>query len=141
TASAFFITTRTARSSGPGITGGSVRARAKPRTNELLTFARALSRTRRGAPMTPEELPAIRTPVTAEELALAFCAAFRAITLRTPSRDTIVLLLAHSSLETAHWKSMMCWNIGNIKSRAGDGRCWCYFRCSAIINGKEVFFD
>lgn len=91
--------------------------------------------------MTPEELPAIRTTVTWSDLAVAMCTAYRSLTGKTPQRDSIFVLLAHSALETGSWKSCMCWNLGNVKSREGDGRCWAYFRCSEIIDGKEVFFD
>src|SRR6266568_2263174 len=89
----------------------------------------------------PEELPAIRTPCSPEDLALAFCSAWRALLGSAPSRDSILLLLAHSALETGHWKSMMCNNIGNVKSRDGDGRCWTFFRCNEIIGGKVLWFD
>jgi hypothetical protein len=91
--------------------------------------------------MVAEELPPIRTPVLTEELALALCSAYRMLEGVAPARDSIVLLLAHSALETGRWKSCMCWNLGNIKSKEGDGRSWTYFRCSEIIDGKEVFFE
>lgn len=91
--------------------------------------------------MIVEELPAIRTPVDVEELALAFCSAYRQLTQLAPSRDTILVLLSQSALETGRWKSCMCFNLGNIKSRDGDGRSFTYFRCNEVVNGKVVWFD
>lgn len=91
--------------------------------------------------MIPQELPAIRTPVTWSELAVALCTVYRAIKGQTPKRESIFVLLAQSAIETGWWKSCMCWNLGNVKSRDGDGRCWTFYRCSEILDGKEVFFD
>jgi hypothetical protein len=66
-----------------------------------------------------------------------------------PSMDSLSLLWAQWALETGRGKAIHCYNFGNIKKRyanpkygiTDDGHNWCMFRCSEIINGKEIWFD
>ncbi len=61
------------------------------------------------------------------------------------SFESIVVLLAHSALETGRWKvGLHRWNFGNVKAypdKLKDGEFFTLFRCGEILNGKEVFFD
>jgi hypothetical protein len=88
-----------------------------------------------------EELPNVITPVDPGALAVELTAAWRALRVETPARESILILVAHSALETGHWKSCHCHNIGNVKSVPGDGRDWTHFRCYEVEKGKVVWYD
>jgi hypothetical protein len=89
-----------------------------------------------------EQLPPVRTPIDPDQLGTALCGAWkRVLGTYPPSRAAVLVLIAQSSLETGHWAACECWNLGNVKSHEGDGRCWTYFRCSEIIGGQEIFFN
>jgi hypothetical protein len=75
------------------------------------------------------ELQNVITPITATELASALDAAWVALFGSSPSRNTLLVLLAQSAHETGKWASIHCFNIGNVKSVEGDGRDYTYFRC------------
>lgn len=87
-------------------------------------------------------IPNKLTPMTALESLLAFREAFSKEVGRTPSNSTLAILVAQSALETGRWKSMHCFNFGNIrppKNWTGD---YCQFRCNEQITpGKWVWFD
>lgn len=88
-----------------------------------------------------EELPDVKTLVEPALLAVEMTAAWRALRDETPKRESILVLMAHSALETGRWKSCHCWNLGNVKSKEGDGRDYTFFRCNEVIKGKVVWFD
>lgn len=46
-----------------------------------------------------------------------------------PTKRSIVIMLCQWVLETGWGKSCWCWNIGNFRSRDGDGRDWCLYEC------------
>lgn len=81
------------------------------------------------------------TPLSGGEAAVAFRLAFEKLTGEAPSVLTLACLLAQSALETGHWKSLHCFNFGNVKA----GRSWrglkTMFRCNEVIGGKLVWFD
>lgn len=56
-----------------------------------------------------------------------------------PSTESLAVLWAKTALETGRWKSIHCYNWGNIKKSANEN--YCMFRCSEIIKGKEQWFD
>lgn len=56
-----------------------------------------------------------------------------------PSLDALAVLWAQSALETGRWQYIWNYNFGNIKRH--DDHDWCMFRCSEILNGKNVWFD
>lgn len=89
----------------------------------------------------PRQLPDRLTRVTIHELVPALWNAYRAVTGDTPTRRAIELLAAWWGLETGWGKACHCWNLGNAKSRPGDGRSWTFFRCNEIIGGKVVWFE
>lgn len=92
-------------------------------------------------PKLGEQLDDVRTVVDPEALAVELTAAWRALRDETPQRGSILVLMAHSALETGRWKSCHCWNLGNVKSKLDDGRDFTFFRCNEVINGKVVWFD
>lgn len=58
-----------------------------------------------------------------------------------PSINSLALLWAQWALETGRGKAIWNFNFGNLKRTTGDPTDWTMFRCSEILNGKEVFFD
>jgi len=95
----------------------------------------------------PEKLPATKTACTPTELGDALVRAWRAIQDEEPSRDAILVLLAHVRLEcgwdaaTGKFKACHAWNLGNAKHAENDGRDWCEYACDEIINGERVWFE
>ena len=86
-------------------------------------------------------MPNKLTPMTALEVLRAFRAAFSGLQGRTPSNSTLAILTAQSALETGRWKSMHCYNMGNIRPPKGWTGSYCQFRCNEKINGQWVWFD
>lgn len=93
-----------------------------------------------GEAFLPDELTAV-TPA-------AFYAALRAAWERlpllagsTPSRASLLVLVGHFAFETGWGHACHRFNLGNVKHRPGDGRCWTAFRCNEVIAGKLVWFD
>jgi hypothetical protein len=80
-----------------------------------------------------ERLDDVLTQVSKEEMFVALWRAWIDAFETTPMRNSILLLIAHWALETGWGKSMHCFNVGNVKSREGDGRDFCFFAC-----GEEV---
>lgn len=80
-----------------------------------------------------EELEAVRTPVTKQQMAIAFYEAYWRYFNSWPKKDSIRILLAQWALETGWGKSMWCYNVGNAKSRPNDGYDWCFYKCNEII--------
>lgn len=89
----------------------------------------------------PRELPNELTHVTANELGGALVKAWGHLWQEVPRRETVLVLLAQSALETGRWRSCHNFNLGNIKSRPGDGRDWTYFRCNEVEHGRTVWYD
>lgn len=58
-----------------------------------------------------------------------------------PSNKSLALLWSQWALETGRGKAIHCYNFGNLKRSSDDSTDWTMFRCSEILNGKEVFFD
>jgi hypothetical protein len=94
------------------------------------------------APRTPgapgRQLADTRTPVSPQELANALVALWPSEVGGSPSLKTIAVLLAQWALETGEGKSMVAYNIGNIKAydtKAGD---YTYFDTTENVNGKTV---
>lgn len=86
-------------------------------------------------------LPNKLTNMTALDVLKAFRSAFEAEIGRTPSNSTLAILVAQSCLECGRWKSMHCYNFGNIRPPKNWGGSYCQFRCNEKINGLWVWFD
>ena len=79
--------------------------------------------------MAQEQLPHEKTPVTRQQMADAMYTAWVRYFGTTPSKPTIQVLMAQWALETGEGKSMHNFNVGNVKSRDGDGHNFTYFAC------------
>ncbi len=85
-----------------------------------------------------KELPDIKTQVSIEDMFYALAYAWVQLFNEQPKKESIVVLLAHGALETGRFKSMHCYNIGNIKGREGDGRDYCFFACNELMPVKQA---
>lgn len=74
------------------------------------------------------------------EAAYSLREAWKKIHNSYPSNATLACLWAQTALETGKFKLLHVYNWGNIKSRPDDGHYWTAYKCSEIINGKEIFF-
>lgn len=88
-----------------------------------------------------EFIPHAITKITPAAFASALSAAWRTFFGGPGPRPAIVLLMAQSAHETAEWKYVHNFNIGNIKALDGDGYDWTMFRCREKQNGVDVYFD
>lgn len=59
----------------------------------------------------------------------------------TPTRNGLLVLLAHWALETGFGHSCWNWNLGNYKHVLGDGHDYYQVRCNEIIGGQTVWLD
>lgn len=94
----------------------------------------------------------VRTHCTAQEmyesLRLAWYSVFGDA---NPKHESLLLLLCHWNIETAEGASMHNWNVGNVKSVAGDGHHYTWFdnvweglspdKAKALIAKGEAFLD
>ena len=58
-----------------------------------------------------------------------------------PERSSLLVLLAHWSLETGFGHYCHRFNLGNKKHIEGDGHDFVMFRCNEVIGGRTVWFD
>lgn len=77
-----------------------------------------------GTPASPQDAAALyrtarRTPATARTVYEALEAAARGLGLDVSDR-VLRILTAQSSFETDQWRSCWCWNLGNVRRRAGQ---------------------
>lgn len=88
--------------------------------------------------MSEQLLPDLITPCSPADLYLTLQRAWSPID-GAPSRASLLVLLAHWTLETGggHWCHR--WNLGNVKHVPGDGHDFVQFRCNEIIAGKTVW--
>lgn len=81
------------------------------------------------------------TKLSAGDVIRAFERAAAAVLGYQLSHKSIALLVAQSALETGRWKSIHCFNFGNIKASEEYEGFYCLFRCNEIIKGKTLWFD
>lgn len=87
-----------------------------------------------------EPVPAKKTPVTPAEMYAALRSAWVAKFGAEPSRASLLVLLAQSGIETADWRSMWNYNVGNVKR--GKGQPWTMLpHVWEIIRGERVVFE
>jgi hypothetical protein len=84
------------------------------------------------------ELEAKKTEVDTASMVLAFYEAYRKYFGAPPKEESVKLLVAHWALETGWGKSMWCYNVGNVKSRDGDGYDHCFFKCNEILPAAQA---
>ena len=78
------------------------------------------------------------TPVTAEELFVALWRAWINMFDCPPTKDSIMLMVSQWAFETGWGQSMHCFNLGNAKSKDGDGRDFCFFECGEELPVAEA---
>jgi hypothetical protein len=88
------------------------------------------------------QLPNLVTPLALPELAVAFNAAWRALFGVSPSRNTVLTLLAQTAHQTGQWSTVHAFNIAAISSEEGDGRDFTFHRCRKMQpNGASVWVE
>ena len=86
-------------------------------------------------------LPDLLTPCPPDTVYEALKVAWPPMSVGPWSRAPLILLTAHIGLETGWGHYMHRWNVGNRKYVPGCGHDYTMFRCSEVVNGKEVFYD
>jgi flagellum-specific peptidoglycan hydrolase FlgJ len=87
-------------------------------------------------------VPVQNTPIAAGDLYKALRVAWAsAVQDSICTRDSLLVLLAQSALETGFWHACWNWNLGNVKHVAGDGYDYYQIRCNEIIGGKVVWIS
>jgi hypothetical protein len=81
------------------------------------------------------------TPLTADDAIEGMRGAVLKLKGKEGTPEQITALISQSGLETAHWKSIHCYNVGNAKASPNYEGFYCQFRCNEIINGKTEWFD
>ena len=95
----------------------------------------------------PKYLPDKIKTLQEAEATYALREAWHKVYGQYPSDKSLGVLWAKSALETGRWKSIHCYNFGNIKKKRAsstgpdDGHFFTMFRCGEIINGKNMMFD
>jgi hypothetical protein len=74
------------------------------------------------------------TAVTFSEVAHALEAAWTERLGRAPRRESLCLLLAQSALETGHWKTAYCHNLGNAKASPAWKGDHCFYPADEIVD-------
>lgn len=85
-----------------------------------------------------QKVNAMITPVTAEDLADAFRAAWRELWNSELKSESLCVLLAQWALETGRGKKCFNYNLGNVKSVPGDGFDYTFFRCGETLAEKAA---
>jgi hypothetical protein len=86
----------------------------------------------------PKRLTAVRTPCTPETMFDAMGRSWVTSFKVQPSKPSLIITLCQWVLETGWGKSCWDWNIGNFRSRDGDGRDWCLYECDERLKPAEA---
>ncbi len=78
------------------------------------------------------------TPVTKPELVEALWYGWIHVFGEEPKKESIWILMSQWALETGWGKFMHNYNLGNAKSREGDGYDYSYFKCNEIIRRADA---
>lgn len=84
-------------------------------------------------------VPDVLTPLSEAEATFYLKEAFKIVVGHYPTIDVLALVWAHSALEVGRWRYIHNNNWGNIKKIKGQK--YTSYRCSEILNGKEIWFD
>lgn len=75
------------------------------------------------------------TPVTPQQfLGALYHAWLELLGSPPPKKESLLVLMAQSALETGRWKFVHDYNLGNAKSVEGDGHDYCYYACNEILD-------
>jgi hypothetical protein len=92
--------------------------------------------------MTGQLVPVRQTVIAPGDLYKALCHAWSVAVQDTQcTRDSLLVLLAQSALETGFWHSCWNYNLGNVKAVSGDGYDFYQIRCNEIVGGKVVWIS
>lgn len=86
-------------------------------------------------------LSAVKTPITEKEAILCLKRAWKNYYGWEPRKESLAILWSQTVLETGRYKYSYCYNVGNEKSRYNDKQHWTMYKCSEILNSKEIFFE
>lgn len=89
----------------------------------------------------PKYIESKKTKISTEEATYALRQAWKIIFTEYPINNSLAILFAQWALETGRGASCYNYNFGNIKTGKSHTGYHQYYRCSEIINGKEIFFD
>ena len=82
-----------------------------------------------------ERLPAVKTPTPVADLIQALWAAWiKFFGVPPANRESIWILTAQTGLETGWMSQCYGWNLGNVKSREGDGYDYQFYACNEILS-------
>lgn len=83
----------------------------------------------------PIRIPATKTPVSTTDLILSLWSAWTKFFGAPPvNRESIWILTAQTGLETGWMRHCYNWNLGNVKSREGDGYDYQFYACNEILS-------
>jgi hypothetical protein len=85
-----------------------------------------------------ERLPDKKTQVSRQAVLEALWKAWMVYFNAVPKKESIWVLMSQWALETGWGRSMHCFNMGNAKSRKGDGYNYTYFKCNEIFRTKSA---
>lgn len=80
-----------------------------------------------------------RTILTEHDAATALKVGWRSVFGNEPTNNQLALIWSQCALETGRFKSIWCYNFGNIKNTAGHA--YYMIRCDEYINGKHVWLN
>lgn len=80
-----------------------------------------------------ERLPDQITPATRQEVLEALWKSWIVYFNSIPKKESIWVLMSQWALESGWGRSCHCYNLGNVKSREGDGYDYTYFACNEIL--------
>ena len=90
-----------------------------------------------GGASSGRDVDAQRTPTSMSDVRAALARAIQSTTRRTPSSQTLDVLSAQVSLETAHGGSMYNFNFGGIKGASPSGNT-AHYLTHEVLGGKDV---
>lgn len=80
-----------------------------------------------------QELPDQITKISVQDMLYSLALAWYELFSAYPSKESLLVLLAQTSLETGQYKSVHCWNFGNIKGAENDGFDYTFFKCNELV--------
>lgn len=85
--------------------------------------------------------PDVLTPLTFEQAAESMRAALSSTMTARPLDNVLALALAKNAFETARWKSMHCWNMGNVKAGESFVGMFTSFACGENLGDGVHWFE
>jgi flagellum-specific peptidoglycan hydrolase FlgJ len=84
------------------------------------------------------QVPATKTPVSPADVFAALRAQWIALWGDTPSRGSLLVLVAQWALETDRGAKCIAWNLGNVRWTTGYPSDFCAYETTEVIKGKTV---